>query len=55
MHSVVRPREYVALRLSSGLHKIIHLSPNTYVSGAFALCVSSFSPRLFRIIAVSAC
>lgn len=42
MHSFVRPYEYVVLRLPSDTSKVIKLVPNTYVSGAFALCVSSF-------------
>lgn len=42
MHSFVRPHEYVVLRLPSDTSKVIKLVPNTYVSGAFALCVSSF-------------
>jgi len=31
MHSLVRPHTHIALRLPSGLLKIIEILPNTYV------------------------
>lgn len=41
MHSTIRPNQFVVLRLSSGLHKIVKVTPNTYVSRDWARCASS--------------
>jgi hypothetical protein len=32
MHSYIRPNTHVALRLPSGLFKIVDITPNTYVA-----------------------
>jgi tRNA (adenine-N(1)-)-methyltransferase non-catalytic subunit len=32
MHSRIRPNTHVALRLPSGILKIVELKPNTYVA-----------------------
>lgn len=32
MHSYIRPNTHVALRLPSGLFKIVEITPNTYVA-----------------------
>ena len=32
MHSLIRPNTHVALRLPSGLFKILEITPNTYVA-----------------------
>jgi tRNA (adenine-N(1)-)-methyltransferase non-catalytic subunit len=32
MHSVIRPNTHVALRLPTGLFKIVEITPNTYVA-----------------------
>jgi len=32
MHSCIRPNTHVALRLPSGLFKVVEITPNTYVA-----------------------